>query len=114
MKLSNLQKYILDHIWASKKTKVNRHKFMKFYDKVKKAPNKELQIKIISRSLERLINRGILVGFGERTKHKRYIKEVKFTPVGRKIARKLQGEQVELPFKKRKRPASPKTSRGGK
>jgi len=102
MHLSDLQKYILKEVWDARKVKVGRTRFAKFYDSQKKVPAKKLQTKIITQSLERLIDKGLLVGFGERTKFKWFIKEVKFTPGGKKLATKLQGEQVELPFKKRR------------
>ena len=102
MRLSELQKYILNGVWNARKVKVGRRRFNKFYDSRKKTPAIESQTKIVTQSLERLIDRGLLVGFGERTRFKWFIKEVKFTLPGKKLARKLQGEQVELPFKKRR------------
>ena len=114
MYISSLQKYILKKIWEDTKLKVNRNKFNEFYSTQKKAPTKELQTKIITQSIERLISKGLLVGFGERTRFKWFIKEVKFTLPGKKLARKLQGEQVELPFKKRRTSISSKTSQGKK
>lgn len=101
MHLSDLQKYILKEVWDTRKAKVGRGRFIKFYNSKKKIPIKKLQTKIITQSLERLIDKGLLVGFGERTRFKWFIKEVKFTTIGKKLATKLQGEQVELPFKKR-------------
>ncbi len=41
----------------------------------------------------------MMVGYGVRTPKKWYIKEVKLTPIGRRLARKLLGEQQALPFK---------------
>lgn len=102
MRLSDLQKYILNEVWNAKKVKVGREKFNKFYELQKDAPVKEARTKIVTQSIERLIDKGLLVGFGERTRFKWFIKEVKFTSLGRKLGRKLQGEQPELPFKKRR------------
>ncbi len=102
MRLSNLQKYILREVWDARKAKIGRSKFVKFYESQKNAPAKELQTKIITQSIERLIDKGLLIGFGERTKFKWFIKEVKFTSLGKKEAKKLLGEQAEFPFKKRK------------
>lgn len=102
MHFSDLQKYILNEVWNTRKAKVNRNKLAKFYDSQPKAPDKNLQTKIITQSIERLLDKGLLVGFGERTQCKWFIKEVQFTSAGKRLARKLQGEQVELPFKKRR------------
>jgi len=101
MRLSNLQKNILRQVWGSKKPKVQRGSFLSFYKKEQKIPNKILQTKIITKSLERLIEKGLLTGFGERTQYKWFIKEVKFTPQGKREAIKLLGVQTTLPFKKR-------------
>ncbi len=100
MVFSLLQKYILLLCLNTKDSKINRIKFRVFYDKQKSKPQNELQTKIITQSLERLINRELLIGYGIRTPHKWFIKEVKLTNKGRQEAKKLLGEQVKLPFKK--------------
>lgn len=102
MYISGLQKYILNEVWNARKVKVGRKGFNEFYKSQKSSPAIESQTKIVTQSIERLIDKGLLVGFGERTRFKWFIKEVKFTLTGKKLARKLQGEQVELPFKKRR------------
>ena len=99
MKLSKLQKYILEKAWQSKKRKVSRHNFHSFYSQKKKNPLKSLQIKIITKSIERLIGRGLLIGFGEKTQYKLFIKKVKLTLLGKKVIKKILGEQIKLPFK---------------
>lgn len=98
MKLSNLQKYILLSCYEEK-GKVSRDRLLKFYDKQKKKPKIEDQVNIITKSLERLIDKELLVGYGVRTPHKWFIREIKLTIIGRKIAKELQGKQVQLPFK---------------
>ena len=102
MRLSPLQKYILLECLNAKDFKVNRRKLGKFYDKQKKKPKKSLMTKIITQSLERLINRELMIGYGIRTTHKWFIKEAKLASKGRLAAKKLLGEQVKLPFRKRK------------
>ncbi len=99
MALSLLQKYILLACLNTKNFKISRDKFSVFYDKQKSKPGKKLQTKIITRSLERLINRELLIGYGIRTPHKWFIKEVKLTTKGKRVAKKLLGEQAKLPFK---------------
>jgi hypothetical protein len=97
MKLSTLQKFILNLSYGSKKT--SRQVFNKFYNSQNNAPKGEDKVKIITKSLERLIDKGLMVGFGERTKYKWYIKEVRLTASGRRLAKKMMGEQAKLPFK---------------
>lgn len=99
MKLSKLQKYILAN--SNNGRKVNRKKFDKFYSEKGKAKVKDVT-KIITKSLERLIDKGLMVGFGERTQFKWFIKEIQLTRKGKKLAKKFLGEQQSLPFKKKK------------
>ncbi len=100
MRLSPLQKYILRACY-SRQPKVSRSGFVKFYEQQKKRPKKDDIINIITKSLESLIDKQLMVGFGERTTHKWYTKEVRLTPKGRKLSRKLLGEQQALPFMKK-------------
>ena len=100
MKLSALQKYILTEAYGHKK--VDRKLFNKFYLNKKVAPKGEDRIKIISKSIDRLIDKGLMFGYGQKTKHKWYIKEVSLTALGKTTTKKLLGEQTSLPFKKKK------------
>lgn len=59
---------------------------------------KRIRARKILRSLERLIDKELLIGFGKRTSHKWFITEVKLTAKGLKIAKKLLGEQMRLKF----------------
>lgn len=103
MQLSSLQKYILKQTLFSSKNKVARSLLADFYKKHKNPPSQKIQTKIITKSIERLIEKGLLVGFGEKTQHKLFIKQIKFTPKGRKISQKLLGQQAQLPFGSKKR-----------
>ncbi len=104
MKLSNLQKFILLECYNSKTGRINRSRLVHFYDnfKASQKPDKKLQIQIITKSLQRLIDKKLLVGFGERTKHKWFIKDIKITSAGKHIAKQLLGQQLSLPLNKRK------------
>jgi Mn-dependent DtxR family transcriptional regulator len=102
MSLSNLQKFILQKTWESNKTKISRDIFYSFYQNSKKAPNLKIQVNIVTKSIERLIERGILVGWATKTQHKLFITHIKLTPRGKKIAKKLLGQQAELPIFKNK------------
>jgi len=99
MKLSRLQKFILQQSYDKGK-KVPRSQFYKFYDGKKLPPKAEDKVKILTKSLERLIDRGLLVGFGEITEYKWYIREVKLTNRGKAAAKKLLGVQAVLPLRK--------------
>lgn len=99
MRLSLLQKYVLLQ-GLNQKGKFGREILIKFYDIQKKKPKKEDRVNIITKSLERLINKELLTGYGVRTSRKWFIKEIKLTSKGRKAAKKLLGEQQKLPFKK--------------
>jgi hypothetical protein len=98
MKLSFLQKYILLSGYEEK-GKFGREKLLKFYEKTKKKPKVEDQVNIITKSLERLIDKGLLIGYGIRTPKKWFIKEIKLSASGRRLAKKLRGEQQALPLK---------------
>ncbi|MBI5071719.1 hypothetical protein HZB93_02390 [Candidatus Falkowbacteria bacterium] len=98
MKLSHLQKYILGLGYAEK-DKFGRGKILHFYEKQKRPPKMEDRVNIVTKSLERLIDKGFLIGYGVRTPKKWFIKEIKLTVAGRKTARGLQGKQVPLPLK---------------
>lgn len=97
MRLSSLQKYILLHALNGRKY-VKRTGLFNFYKNKKDIPKKEDIKNIITKSIERLIDRGLLAGRGTKTAHKLYIKEIRLTNKGRKAARKLLGEQQKLPL----------------
>ena len=103
MSFSSLQKFILKKTWETKKTKISRESFDSFYDQIKNPPANKIRANIITKSIERLINKGLAVGFGEKTQHKLFIKQIKLTSKGKKTAQKLLGQQAELPFKKNSR-----------
>ncbi len=96
MRLSHLQKYILIQCLESRTDRISRTRLKRFYNKSKKLPKQELQTKIITKSIERLIDKELLVGFGERTKYKWFIKDIKLTRQGKKQAKKLLGEQLKI------------------
>jgi len=105
MKLSRLQKYILLQGFDSK-NKLDRKVLLGFYGSSKKkpvsakaGPSREIMVNSITNSIERLIKKGLIVGFGEITKEKTYITKIRLTKEGRLVAKKALGEQRRLPFK---------------
>ncbi len=97
MHLSSLQKYILINLLGLK-GKIKRNQLLRFYDKQKSPPKKSDQQGILTKSFERLIDKGFMIGYGRRTPEKWFIDEVSLTDKGRQQARKLMGEQQKLPF----------------
>lgn len=100
MRLSNLQKYILLECAAVKTSRISRGRLNVFYDKINKKPKKEVWTKIITKSIERLIAKELIIGYGERTKYKWFIKEIRLTTKGKRLVKKLMGEQMKIPFRK--------------
>lgn len=98
MHLSKLQKYILLQGFDTK-NKLDRKGLVSFYNYSKKKPNREIMVNSITSSLERLIKKGLIVGFGELTKEKKFINKIRLTKEGRSEAKKLLGEQKHLPLK---------------
>lgn len=98
MRLSKLQKYILKKCYNQKDYFLNREGLLGFYEN-KDIPRKNLQVKIITQSVESLIDKELMIGYGVRTPHRWFIKEIKLTDKGVKLTRKLFGEQLSLPIK---------------
>jgi len=95
--LSPLQRYILEKCCVG--GKVDRRIFLRFYPE-KSAVKAKLRVPIITQSLERLIDRGMLVGYGMRTPCKWFITDVKITSLGkRKWSEWLLSKQAKLPWK---------------
>ena len=95
--LSPLQRYVLLKCYNQKGGKMKRDVFVGFYNgkKVKKHD----QVNTVTKSLERMIKRGLLVGYGMRTAERWFIKELKITRTGIKVwERWLVERQRKLPF----------------
>jgi transposase len=102
MRLSVLQQFILLSCDAALGKRKKRKGLEQFYAKRKGRPSKKDAQNAVTRSIERLIEKELLVGYGVRTPHKWYIKEIRLTAKGRKIADQLlRSQQPELPFRKR-------------
>ena len=100
MKFSTLQKYILVEC-LKKNMKLDRKNFRVFYEIQKNKAKKKYQETIITKSLEHLIDREFLIGYGKRTPHKWFITSVKLTKKGVKISQKiLEEKQIKLPLGK--------------
>ena len=95
MRLSRLQRFVLTTT-RDAGGKCDRRRFLRFYADNPEPPSHDDQINTITKALERMIDQEFLIGYGVRTPKKWYIKEVKLMPAGRRLARKLQGEQQVL------------------
>ncbi len=94
---SRLQQHILRECHSQRGKEVDRKVFLAFYADKKIKPT--LAVKIITKSLERLIDRGMVRGYGVRTPRKWFIKKVRLTSAGVKAWDKwLAGRQRRLPF----------------
>ena len=100
MKLSVLQKYILKQCIQAKDKIVSKSILERFYSGKKNKPKDT--INIITKSVDRLIKKELVTGYGWKTSHKWFIRQVKLTPKGKKIAKSLFGVQQKLPFRKSK------------
>ncbi|MBI5037236.1 MAG: hypothetical protein HZC01_00800 [Candidatus Kerfeldbacteria bacterium] len=98
MIISPLQRFILTSAYDAK-GRLQRTRLKQFYSSQKKKPSADDQQRIISRSIERLIERGLLIGYGRRTPEKWFIDEVRMTVPGRRYAKKMFNTQQQLPFK---------------
>lgn len=99
MRISSLQKYILVQSILARRTVVLRNEFRPFYARQQRPPKIEDQQNAITKSLERLIDKGLLIGYGRRTPKKWFIDSIKLTPRGHRAAKTLLGEQQRLPFR---------------
>ena len=97
MKFSNLQRYILKHAYLNQ-GKLVKAMILKFYDKHKKKPKHDDMVNIITKSVDRLIKKELLVGHGIKTAKRWFVKEVRMTPKGKKWAKQIFGQQMKLPF----------------
>ena len=98
MHFSTLQKYMILLVFELAKGKfIGREQMQRFYDTMKARP--ERPEKSVAQSIERLIARGIFIGYGYRVAHRWYIQKVRLTPEGKKVAKRLLGEQQTLPFR---------------
>jgi len=102
MRLSKLQKYIVLQCFDKKYNQLDRKVLVNFYYSFKKKPTKEIQVSNITNSIERLIKKGLVNGYGQFTQTKNFIHKINLTRLGRKIAIKLLGEQKKLPLRLRK------------
>lgn len=97
MKLSQLQKFILKTS-VNGKSRTKRAALLKYYDKQGKDVKPADRPGILTKSIERLIDKGLMIGYGRRTPEKWFIDEVILTLKGAREVKKLYGQQQTLPL----------------
>ena len=101
MRLSTLQQFILGECHG-KKGRVKKKSLLVFYDTQKKRPRQKDRIDAVTKSIESLIEKELLVGYGVRTPKKWFIEEVRLMPKGHRMIRDIMREkQQRLPLKHR-------------
>ena len=95
-RLSRLQKAILRACYPLR-GRVERSRFHALGKQ--EASRAKAVIDVVTKAMERLIDRGLVVGYGVRTKEKWFIHAVRLTPEGRRVARRLAGTQQTLPLR---------------
>lgn len=85
---------------ADKGGKTDRKIFRSFYGKLIEPAKEKYQENIITKSIESLIDRELLIGYGKRTPHKWFITHTQLTKKGiNAVQLILQEKQTKLPLK---------------
>lgn len=98
MMLSALQKYILVECLTAEE-KILRGKLLKYYNNKKNKPKIKDQRDIISKSLNKLIEKGLIIGYGKRTAEKWFFTFIQLTPQGKKKAMEIFKSKQQKLFK---------------
>ncbi len=100
MRLSRLQKYILDRCFYTKKGILGKRELVHFYSPVDIEKKRKKIMDTIHKSIEALVKKDMLVSFGHKTAKKWFIHKVKITKRGRKLIKELiKKMQGKLPIK---------------
>ncbi len=100
MRLSKLQKYILEKCLESKSGWQNRESFYQFYPKEEITKNSKTIGEVLHRSLDLIVSHDLLIAYGHQTAKKWYIQRVRLTAHGKKLAKNLlKRRQKQLPIK---------------
>ena len=99
--LSRLQQYILEECVMAKGGSISRRILDANYKASQSRARGEYFKKIITQSIERLIARGFLVGYGVKNKEKLFIDKVKLTAEGRRrVQQWRESRQAKLTLHK--------------
>ena len=97
MRLSKLQKFILENALESRNSSLKKSDFFRFYGK----SDREYMVAIqssLQESLDNLVEKNLLVAYGHHTAQKWHIEYVRLTPFGKRTAREIMNSrQKKLP-----------------
>lgn len=97
---STLQRTILTTCFTAPRQRVTKDELDALARRQGTAKPRDVQ-GTVTRSIERLIERGFVTVHGTKTPKKLFIQEVRLTPSGRRHARQLFGKQQRLPLSTR-------------
>ena len=97
MRLSKLQKFILQRSLESRNSNLKKSDFFRFYGKSDRGSMVAIQSSV-QESLDNLVEKNLLVAYGHHTAQKWHIEYVRLTPFGKKTAREImKNRQKKLP-----------------
>jgi hypothetical protein len=100
MRLSKLQKYILDRCFYTKKGILGKRELINFYSLNDIEKKRKKIMDTIHKSIEALVKTDLLVAFGHKTAKKWFIHKIKITRRGKKLIKGLiKNMQGKLPIK---------------
>ncbi len=97
MRLSTLQKQLV-LLCLDRAGKCGRQVLDSVYERDHTSASRKTAQNVVTSALENLIDKGFMVGEAVRTPKKWYIKAVRLSPLGRKLARELRGKQLRMKF----------------
>ena len=95
MNLSNLQKFILKQVYLNGGDDYHKDGLINFYPE---KADQEDRVGTITRSIERMIDRGLISAVGHKTQHKLFIESIFLTDKGAREAQRIIQEKQKLPF----------------
>jgi hypothetical protein len=99
MRLSLLQKYILQKCWEDRSYSANKNVFYGFYPAAEFKDNLKTIQKTVHKSLETLVERDLIVAYGKKTAEKFFINKVRLTREGVKASKDIvMAKQGKLPL----------------
>jgi len=100
MRLSRLQKYILNQCYLSRNKAKSKADFYSFYPRKELEKNKRNIADVIRRSLESMVAKDLLVAYGKKTSQKWFIQKIRLTSKGKRVAKEIiKQRQRKLPIK---------------
>ena len=99
MPLSRLQRYIVLQCLGAPRRTVSRGLIGRYYASVLRSPSAKDQADAVTKSIERLVARGLATSVGKMTAQKWYPHTITLTPAGRKLALAARGKQQRLPLR---------------